>query len=292
MNGVLKFPTNLIFTLAVLIISAGCKEEPPFIDLSRPVQKLLDTNYIVSPVPAVQDKKVLLEDISGVKCVNCPDAAAKADELKALHGEKLVVVTLMPDKSLLANFTDPDPDYAQVSNPQVTQLLNSLNPPSAMPLGMINRTNNGNGLMVVYQRWPGDVQTELNKPNTVNIEIETSYDNGNRQLLVTAIITYTEDQTDSNQSMSIVLTESNIFGKQKKSTGDDKNYEFKHVARDFATNPTGDPLPKNLSKGRQIKRQYAINVLPNWDIAHCEVVVLVHSSANKVVYQVAEKKAI
>jgi len=292
MLGIIKSHLTFFFILAVMLCAAGCEEEPPFIDLSKPAQKLQDTNYIVTPIPAAQEKRVLLEDISGVKCVNCPDAATKADELKILHGEKLVVVTLMPDKALLANFTDPDPDYAQVSNPQVTQLLNSLNPPSAMPLGMINRTNNGNGLMVVYQRWPGDVQTELSKTNTVNIDIETSFDNATRKLLVTATITYTETPTDLDQSMSIILTESNIIGKQKKTSGDDYNYEFKHVARNFATNPLGDPLPKNLEKGRQIKRQYAIDVLPNWDIAHCEVVLLVHSSANKVVYHVAEKKAI
>ena len=168
-----KIALSVLIASSVFIL-ASCEEEPPFIDFSAGVV-VQDTSYIYNTPVTPQLKSMLIEDVTGVRCVNCPDAATKADELKILHGEKLVVVTLMPDKALLANFTDPDPDYAQVSNPQVTQLLNSLNPPSAMPLGMINRTNNGNGLMVVYQRWPGDVQTELNKTNTVNIEIETAF---------------------------------------------------------------------------------------------------------------------
>ena len=283
----------MIFALLSCLISfIECEEEPPFIDLTTKTAQLKDTNYLVSPVPAAQSKVVLIEDISGVKCVNCPKAAVKADELIGIHGEKIAVITLMPDSNLLSNFTSTNPGYANLGLNKVNQLLNYLTPPSGMPIGMIDRTDNGNGLMSVYPVWSGDVDIQLAKTTPVNIELASSFDATTRKLLITATITYTQDQlADSLQRLDIILTESNIVGKQKTPAGDVENYVFKHIARDFATNPTGDALPTNLTAGRRIVREYQLDILPSWNIDECEIVAFVHSVKTKVVLQTQHHKA-
>jgi len=280
-----------ILLLSTVLISNACQEEPPFIDMSKKNILLLDTSYYINPIPAAQLKNVLLEDVSGVKCSNCPKAAEKAEDLLNVHQERLAVLTLMPDKNLLAEFTDFAPDYANVSLNKVNQLLNFLTPPGAMPIGMIDRTDHGNGLMSVFPLWADGVNIQMAKTTNVNIELETAFESSLNQLLVTVTTIYTQTPLDTNQNITLVLNESKIIGKQKTPTGDDTYYEFKHIVREYATLPVGDPLPTPKA-GLAVKRQYIFDIPSNWKLANCEVVAFVHSSKSKIVFQAQKKKAI
>ena len=59
---------------------SACEEVPPAIDFSEPVVPSKDSTYTVSTEPPAQHKAVLIEDITGVRCINCPDAALKAKD--------------------------------------------------------------------------------------------------------------------------------------------------------------------------------------------------------------------
>jgi hypothetical protein len=287
------FPTfTFLFSAFILLALGSCEEEPPFISLTDDAKPLTDTNYITSTIPPAQEKKVLIEDISGVNCVNCPAAADKAEAILLAKGSKVTVVTLMPDKSLLPQFTDPKNIFTPLTNNKANQLLNFITPPNGLPAGMINRGDFGNGRTMAWQFWDGPVDTELAKPNNVNIELETDYDATKNTVLVSIRVTYVEDQTDSLQNISLMITETDIKGVQKDLSGTNTDYTFKHIMRDFATNALGDPIKATLVKGRVIERQYLINMDPSWVAANCEIVGLVHSRQGKVVYQSVHKKVL
>ena len=55
----------------------SCSEELPPVIMTEEEKPLLDTFYIGS-VPAASVKKVLLFDVTGVRCNNCPKAAVLA----------------------------------------------------------------------------------------------------------------------------------------------------------------------------------------------------------------------
>jgi len=274
----------------LLCTLSSCEEEPPFIDLTDASKPLLDTTYLTTNIPAAQDKNVLLEDISGVNCVNCPDAAVKAEAILADKGSRVTVVTLIPDKSLLPEFTDPKNIFTDLTNNKANQLLNFITPPSGLPAGMVNRGDFGNGRTFPWQTWDGPVNTELAKANSINIELTNAYDAGKNEVIVTIKVTYTENQTDQDQNISLMLTETDITGVQKDRNGTNNNYVFKHILRDFATNALGDPINANLEQGRVIERQYRMALDPSWVAANCEVIGLVHSRTKKDVYQSVHKK--
>ena len=65
---------------------------------------LIACDQVEQPYESVQDggggsgdavvRKVLLEDMTGHRCNNCPAAAAQATALQAIHGEDLVVIAV------------------------------------------------------------------------------------------------------------------------------------------------------------------------------------------------------
>ncbi len=247
-NNITALITGLVL-VAIISVSA-CNEIPPFIDLSEDKKALKDTNYLITTIPAAQDKNVLIEDISGVNCVNCPDAALKAEAIKTQHGKRIIIATLLPSKDLLPQFTDPAGGFTDLANSKINQLLNFITPPSGLPAGMINRGDFGNGRTTAYPTWDGYVTTELAKSTSVNMELGNTYDPTKRELLIDVKVTYTDNQTDTAQNLTVYLVENGIVGVQKTRTGTDNNYEFKHVLRDYATSALGDPLRAKLEKGR------------------------------------------
>lgn len=279
-----------IFAIVAALTLMGCEEEPPFIDLTEEQRVLKDTSYILSNVPAAQPKNVLLEDISGVNCVNCPDAAAKAEEIKSKNNGRVIVSTMLPDKELLAEFTNPKGGFTDLTLPKVNELLNFIGRPSALPMGMINRGNFGSGITMALQLWDGPVNNELQKTTSVNVDIEKELSADGKDLFINIKATYTDEQTDQDQNISVYLVENDIVGVQKGRTGTIQDYVFQHVVRDFASNAVGDPINVNLEEGRVIERDYKLALDPTWVTNNCEIIALVHSRTDKYVYQVQNLK--
>ena len=71
---------RILISAFVLLTIVACEEVPPLINYEES-KSLKDTTYLINTVPAAELKNVLLEDVSGVKCVNCPDAAVIAKSI-------------------------------------------------------------------------------------------------------------------------------------------------------------------------------------------------------------------
>jgi hypothetical protein len=79
---------------------------PPRINYDPEIPLLKDTVYIVNPVPPAQDRNAVIEDITGIRCVNCPDAAETAKGIKDGKDEGRVVLVAIHPISL-GFFTAP-----------------------------------------------------------------------------------------------------------------------------------------------------------------------------------------
>src|SRR6478735_751917 len=87
----------------LLLCVIACKEEPPYINY-EPEYITFETTYVDVNVPVPQPREVLIEDISGVKCVNCPDAAEVVRDLKEQYPGRVNSITNYP-LGHLDNFT-------------------------------------------------------------------------------------------------------------------------------------------------------------------------------------------
>ena len=80
---------NIFFFVVLLAVSSCCFNE------TSPVIPCLscddggdgpDTTEVV--------KKVLIEEFTGVRCVNCPQGSAEIENLLSIHGDKLVAISI------------------------------------------------------------------------------------------------------------------------------------------------------------------------------------------------------
>ena len=283
----MKTKQTFILILPIILWLSACEEEPPFINLNGNREVLSDTTYIINNLPTAQEKSVLIEDISGVNCVNCPDAAAKAIEIKDNRGKRVIIATLMPEKSLLPQFTDPGSIFTDLQNAGVNQMLNFVGNPSGLPSGMINRKDYGNGINLPYVTWEGSVAKAFQETTDINIDLSLSTNADKTETKLKVIITYLGNQSDTNQNLTLMLLENNILGVQKDRNGTNNNYIFEHVLREYITNPLGAKLIGKLQTGRVFEKEFKIISKPQWVLDNCEIVALVHSANKKEVLQSA-----
>ncbi|MDR2556685.1 MAG: hypothetical protein LBC49_03105, partial [Bacteroidales bacterium] len=94
-------------------------------------------------LPTWQGQYVLLEDFTGVRCVNCPAAAEQIEILKTVFGDKLIVVGLHPQiDALNAPIGRPDSNgnNLDLRNVQAEEYRKHYNIES-LPTGIVMQKN-------------------------------------------------------------------------------------------------------------------------------------------------------
>ncbi len=294
---------NLILSCLIVITFTACEEEPPYINLS-PEATITDTTYTVSTVPTPQPKTVIIEEFTGVRCPNCPDAQAEAKRLSQNNPGRVNIVTIHPlnllnsltrpfDKNIGDKFTS-NHDMRTDAGRIIFQLIGVT---QQLPTGSINRRlfSGETNFAVDFSKWAAFVNNELTQPNPVNISISAK--NSGDSIEVTCELIYTQNVSDSNY-ITIMVTEDGIIDVQEKRVSGltvyDEEYVHNHVLRAVVTSTTGDLLnPRlpvyELNAGRAFKRVYRIARDPKWNASKLNVVALVHSNPiKKVVLQSRE----
>lgn len=262
---------KIIGIVIIAFIVASCEEVPPPINYEKSTQ-LKDTTYVKTPAPAAQQKHVLLEDVSGVKCVNCPDAAIIAKSILDAFPGRAFTTVMHPDIPALANFVSPITKSGHESRfdfrtKDASDILQLIGIPGSLPSGFVNRRKFAGQQSRILGRaeWFAKCQEELNGTTPVNIELENKYDEAKKEGVITVKITFTQ-ALSKKYYLSILLTEDSIVDTQEYQdpiTFDvlfDNNYVHKHVLRDVITNATGDPLTTNdavtIVAGRTFEKSY------------------------------------
>lgn len=264
---------RIIFLLSlVLIVFQSCEEVPPFIDFSEPVVSK-DTNYVVSIIPPAQHKAVLIEDITGVRCVNCPQAAQKAKEIVSKKTEDSVVIMALYTNHI-ATLTTPYDGFPLLNSDISTQIVDYNGIPAGLPSGYIDRAifapqtvryNN-------YSQWATLVDNRLRLSTPVNISIQHSI--SGRKISLDVKLIYTE-AIGVTHRFAMYLTESDIISKQATTTGTKDDYVHNHVLRYAFGSAVGNPLNANLVKGRTFDKKFEYEVPADYKINNCHILCVI-----------------
>jgi len=137
-----------------------------------------DTVINITETPSAL-RNVLIEDFSGHKCPNCPDAAAEANAIHANVGNRVITVTIHPDPNIMTSFTSLVKESPAGSGSYETvwyipaggEIMNFFGDPGYIPVGMINRVNNGANTYKYFDFnvWNTAVTAELTKPLEISL---------------------------------------------------------------------------------------------------------------------------
>lgn len=251
---------------------------------------------IEDPVIPESDRVVLIEELTGASCPNCPKGSAAIEFILSQFPGKVAVVGIHGD--FLAQPIKDKSKY-DFRNQKAKDLENWLKPWYGKPAATTNRilTEDDQEPYAISSPdlWYAEVAKELQKPHQMNILLAVDYDENKRtiDLDVTAIPLV---DLAGNYNISVYLTESDIIDAQSNGSEYVEDYEHKHVLMDMMTNATGDSFGTNLKANDVIKKKFPTYTLPLreglFNPEKMEVVVMVSKSDVGVrdVVQAAYKK--
>ena len=271
---------SIIFALSLFVQSCD-KIQPPY-----KVGEGIDCE--------VGNQNVLIEDYTGHTCVNCPNAAQTAHEIKELCEDRVVVIAVHA-----GYFAEPKPtgDFTYDFRTEAGNEWNDFFGIVSNPNGVVNRINENGNYVVSPGQWT-EATTELLAQNSpVNIEIENEYDNNT---LSTKVIADFIGDVDGNYSLIVCITEDNIVKAQKNNdhtvgdVPDIIDYKHMHVLRIAINGAWGQSfISGSTSSGETVSKTYEQQFDgTDWMAENCNVVAFIYNETDKSVLQVKEEKVI
>lgn len=267
----------LIALSALFIPSCDIVEEPYLVPVSGGT----------GPGPGDNIRKVLLEDYTGQKCPNCPEAAEIAHSLKAIYGEQLVILTIhagyyaTPDAT--GNFTA---DYRTTEGTE----LNTFFEFPAYPMGMVNRTDYSGSRILLKDSWEAatDIQTSL-EPQA-SITITNTYTSATRNLSCSMETDFLET-LEGTFNICVFITESGIVSPQQTDQNVNLTYVHNHVLRASMNGTWGEMTGEDgqFIAGTTVSNSYSYILPEAWNAANCTVVAFIYNTATNEVVQAEEK---
>ncbi|MBL4651701.1 MAG: Omp28-related outer membrane protein [Flavobacteriales bacterium] len=238
-----------------------------------------DTTYIITNIPATQQKVVLLEEFTGVYCYTCPLGHMVTDSLIDEYPDQLAVLNI--HSTYYGIYDDPNVmgnayDFRTADNDTIVSMLGGI---ISVPSGAIDRTiANGENQIITQKRyrWREYFQDRISEIPPVNIAIVTDFNDTTRNLQVVVTLTYTEAQASANY-LNLVITEDKIVDKQYVDTVVVNDYEHPHILRDVLTEVRGEPINTTIEVGRVYIRVFNYTVPENWNTQNIELVSFVHA---------------
>ena len=278
------------FLLITSLFFVACKEDNPGVILEEVAVPLLDTSYVVADPGISSYKKILLEDLTGVRCVNCPRAAKKAAELSAKYNDTVVVMALYI-KSFEAQFTSPYEGFPDLRTDEAEIIMGAVGTPTGLPNGFVDRFKFGSQAAMIDHEWENKIKLRIGAVSPVRIELDFTKDNTNEVIFKTKL-TYTSDQSSSQHKLALYITENDIISKQATNEpgtgGYIENYSHQHVLRKAITIPLGEILKENLVVGRVFEKEMKFEWPQSWNIEKSHIVAVVIDVKDESVIQVAE----
>jgi hypothetical protein len=266
---------SLFITGALIVPSCDIIEEPFLVPAGN-----------TGPGPGEAVRKVLLEDYTGHKCPNCPEAAVLASNLKTVYEEKLILLTVhagyysTPDAT--GDFTD---DLRTEEGTEMHDFFGFY----AYPAGLVNRTEYQGAKVLFKDDWEGAIEAVVNLPAEAGIDLTSTYDSGTRTLTCKAETTFLESLSGTF-NICMLIVESGIVAPQKNEQGVVLDYVHNHVLRASMNGAWGEPVGADGTAIQDEVQENEYNyVLPaEWVTENCGVIAFIYNADTKEVVQAEE----
>lgn len=227
--------------------------------------------------------RVLLEEFTGVKCNNCPDATKEAKRLQALYGDRVILLGIHA-----GNLATTDADHPKAfRTPEGSQLFNDFSL-FGVPVGFVDRMDHSSGqgaLIKSPDDWAQEVTRALKRPLKAEISLqEKAYNPGNRNLSIQGAVKIHNDSLKNLDTyLCVYLAENDIISAQ--TMGDksvNPNYEHDHVFRGSMNSTYGEAIdfPQDSADF-----SYTTTLDPEIVKANLQVIAFIYNRAD---YQILE----
>ena len=273
-----------ILLVFIALISFSCQEK-------------MDPIIIVEPPTG--DRVVLMEEFSGGSCVPCANAHSEIENLLAIYGHSLVVVTM---HTFVGGQGNPvSGSTYDFRNQEGHDILDNLGWPEGIPSAVVNRKKYTDevDLQLGLTSWAGYIASEVSQEPKLELDINTTFDASNRSLQIDVNILPREN-ISGDLRLTLMITENGIIDKQATPDGVVDDYVHNHILRDVISTTEGDVLGAlNAFEAKVVNYNYTIPAADGsgpWIPENCQVVAFVsyigQAGLAKDVLQAAEAKVV
>ncbi len=250
----------------LLLMVAGCSEP----------------EVVIPPLEVnTTGKKVLIEDLTGVRCPNCPSANARLEAIEAIYGENIIIIGVHGEL-LTRPLAESQYDFR---NPSTIALEQLFAPILGKPSAVINRKIHPEFNMLanpLQDQWQTIVERELQLPQQLILEMDIFPTNSGFQINIGIL---PQEDLGSGFKIHCLITENNILDAQEDVDKIIDNYEHNHVLRNIITPLEGTEIQQSFTKNTLINTSISIEndqILPLTVIDNIEVVVFITDEAGSV----------
>ncbi len=242
--------------------------------------------------PPDTEKVMLIEELTGVSCPNCPQGTLKLEELIEKYPDNVIGVSIHGE--FLA---EPLPQSRYDFRSELANDLEDyLKPIFGKPAASFNRVQQEDQTEFAISSvdlWGQFVENELAKDQTMGLEIATDYNTSSRELNIEVEIEPLIN-FEGDIRISVMLTENHIIDAQKDVSVIIDDYEHNHMLRTMLTAFDGDGLTNKLTANEFFNTSFSYTIPDEddglWVAENMEIIVFVHeiTPETKEIYQAAK----
>lgn len=289
---------SLLSIFASSLVFQACTEKGVPIDFGDVLAK--DTTYMAA-VPTAEPHRVLIEELTGVKCVNCPAGHQLLETFEASNPGRIEVVSIQPLYS--DALTGPKKNYTKNDNrtqkgTDLSNFIFNAKQPN-LPSAAIDRSPFPGTTDLDGNRgaWSNVVDARLAVNTGVNLSLVSEYREATNDAVIKIKVSFSKN-VNKQLLLNIALTESSIIDYQEDVTlGDIEDYTHNNVFRDMITPVSGTSILNDFpvkEAGRVYERTiiYQLPEQTKWKPENMHIVasVSVNESNEKEVLQAAGAK--
>jgi hypothetical protein len=240
---------------------------------------------IVSTTP--QNKKVILEEFTGINCQFCPAGHTIANAIKNANPADVFLINIH-----VGGFSTPGAGQPDFRTSFGTAIANQSGL-TGYPAGTVNRTafaglsqNGSTGTAMGRNNWTNASNQTRNQSSYVNVATTASINVNTRLLTVFVEAYYTGNSPVSSNRLNVALLQNNTLGPQS-SGGLGDNYPHQHRLVHMVTGQWGDTYTTTTA-GTLVTRTYtytipaAYNSIPA-ELGDFEIVAFVAEGQQKII---------
>ena len=280
-----------------MLFTACSEQNPPGVDLGGLI-KAVDSSY-TAPIEARQDKVVLVEELTGVQCVNCVEAANIVKTISNDNPGRILTVASHPFGG--ASLTKPITGKSKFDFrlDEVDEIMTILGGYPNLPAASIDRGfDGGDYYNTAKGTWINDITAQLNVYTPVNIHLTSTYNKDRNSCELVVKTAFTENYSEELY-LTVYIIENEIKDYQSvpetiDPSGYQADYKHMHVFRDCITSVSGSSLNfADKKAGTVLQKILSFNPVIDgnnaWNLDNCKVLALVHKSGtDKTVLQTRE----
>jgi hypothetical protein len=199
---------------------------------------------------------VLLEDYTGVRCVNCPEAAEIASQLQEQNEGHLIVLGVHPNTAYQIPYNDVT-DFRTEEGNDWNNYFNI----DSYPSGTVNRKE-----AIGNPEWTAAVNNVIGSDAPVRLIVKTAYNDSEREVSLSVYSKFLTTVESDDVRLTLCMMEDSIVGPQQTTTGVNTNYMHRHVFRGTVDGLTwGRVLDINSGSTIESGRYFATNMKFNVD---------------------------